>query len=221
MRHGSTVVTALIGVGLAVAGFARDARSGEPLDNLLGKRLAPIVLLCRSEVQADLRLTPAQISEARLAAATLYRKALRLRGNTEAGVVAARRVVDDEQSQWLSTHLNPEQLGRLGQIDLQWEGAAAMISRPVVAEYLSLTPEQQDKVARFVAEGVQHGTRSACTYSEHVDLTRKAISVLSEKQQKLWIHVLGPACRFSIAATPAPADQPARAVPAGPRQSGR
>ncbi len=222
MRHGSTVVAVLIGMGLTVAGFTRIARSDEPFDNRLGKRIAPIVLLCRSEVQADLKLTPAQISDGRVAAAALYYKALRLRGKTEAGVVAARRVIDEEQSQWLSTHLTPEQLSRLGQIDLQWEGASAMISRPVVAEDLDLTPDQRDQVARYIAEGEKRRATAAWTYDEHVDLARKAISVLSEKQKRLWIHVLGPACHFAIAARPAvPADQPPRAVPPSPRPGAR
>jgi len=222
MRHGSTVVTVLIAMGVALAGFTRVARSGEPLDDRLGIRTAPIVLLIRPDVQADLKLTPAQISESRRAAAALHDKALGLRGKTEAGVVAARGVIDGEQSQWLSTHLTPQQLNRLGQIDLQWEGAAAMLSRPVVAEYLNLTPDQRDKVARYVAEGGEQRARTAWTYSEHVNLTRKAIAVLSDKQKDLWIHVLGPQCRFSIAATStAPPDQPARQEAPGQPYAGR
>ena len=113
-----------------------------------------------------------------------------------------RRAIDENQSRWLSTHLTPQQLERLGQIDLQWEGAAAMLNRPLVAEYLSLTREQQEKVARYIAEGREQRARATWTSAEHVGLTRKAISVLSDKQKDLWIHVLGPPCRFSIAARP-------------------
>jgi len=210
MRQGSTVVTALITVGLTLAGFTQVARCGEPLDDRLGIRTVPIFLLTRSDVQADLKLDPNQISESHRAASALYYKALSLRGKAGGGVVAARRAVDEDQTRWLSTHLTPQQLERLGQIDLQWEGAAAMLNRPVVAEYLGLTREQQEKVARYIAEGRQQRARATWTSAEHVGLARKAISVLSDKQKDLWIHVLGPPCRFSIAAGPqAPPDQPA------------
>jgi hypothetical protein len=211
IRQGSTVAKALIAMGLALAGFTQVARCGEPLDDRLGIRTVPIFLLTRSDVQADLKLDPNQITESHRAASALYSKALALRGKVGGGIVAARRAVDEDQSQWLSTHLTPQQLERLGQVDLQWEGAAAMISRPVVAEYLSLTREQQEQVARYIAEGREQRARVTWTSTEHVNLTRKAISVLSDKQKDLWIHVLGPPCRFAIAARPqAPPDQPAR-----------
>jgi len=209
MRHGSTVVKSLIALGFAFAGFTRVARSGEWLDDRLGIRTVPIFLLTRSDVQADLKLDANQISECRRAASALYYKALSLRGNRKAGVIAARRVIDGDQSAWLSAHLTAQQLERLGQIDLQWEGAAAMLSRPVLRDYLSLTPEQEAKVARYITEGRDERARAIWTFTEHVNLTRKATTVLSDEQKDRWIHVLGPACPFAIAAGPAPAADPA------------
>ena len=44
------------------------------------------------------------------------------------------------------TSHSPEQLGRLDQIDLQWEGAAAMLSRPFLDESLNLTDRQKQKI---------------------------------------------------------------------------
>jgi len=197
MRQGSTVVKALIAIGLALAGFTRVARSGEPLDDRLGIRTVPMFLLLRPDVQADLKLDAKQISESHRAASALYDKALRLRGKVGGSIVAARRAVDADQSQWLTTHLTPKQLDRLEQIDLQWEGAGAMLSRPFVAEYLGLTPEQQEKVAGYIAEGKGRRARVTWTPAEHVELTRRAVSVLSDKQRDLWRHVLGPPCRFA------------------------
>jgi hypothetical protein len=199
MRHGLTVAGALVACGVALAGFAQVARGGEPLDDRLGIRTVPIYLLMRSDVQVDLKLDPNQVAESVRAASALHAKALSLRGKVGAGIVAARRAVDEDQSQWLSTHLTGPQLERLGQIDLQWEGAGAMLNRPIVAEYLGLTPDQHEKVARIVAAGREQRARAPWTFAEHVDLTRKAISVLSEKQKDLWIHVLGPPCRFAVA----------------------
>jgi hypothetical protein len=199
------------------------ARAGEPFDDRLGIRTVPLYLLMRSDVQADLKLDPNQISDSARAASRLYNKALSLRGKLGSGIVAARRAVDEDQSQFLSTHLSPQQLERLGQIELQWEGAGAMLSRPVVGDYLSLTLEQHEKVARLVAEARSQRAHTPWTPTEHVNLTRKAISVLSDKQRELWIHVLGPPCRFAITARPQVApDQPAASpTPARVPRSGR
>jgi hypothetical protein len=202
MRQGLAVVMAPAVLAAALAGFTPVARGGEPLDDRLGIRTVPIFLLTRSDVQADLKLDPQQIAECRRAAAALYYKALSLRGKAGGGVVAARRAVDEVQSQWLTAHLTPAQLDRLGQIDLQWEGAAAMLSRPVVADYLGLTREQQEKVVRSIAQGKAQRASTSWTTTEHLLLTRKATSVLSDLQKDRWIHLLGPPCRFAIADPP-------------------
>jgi len=209
MRQGSTVVTALIAFGLTLAGFTQVARSGEPLDDRLGIRTVPIFLLTRSDVQADLKLDPKQISESHRAASALYYKALSLRGKAGGGVVAARRAVDEDQSQWLTTHLTPQQLDRLDQIDLQWEGVGAMLSRPYVADYLGLTREQQGKVARYVAEGREQRARAPWTSAEHLGLMRKAYLVLSDNQREFWIQLVGRPCHFVIAAGPQTPPNPA------------
>jgi hypothetical protein len=215
MRQGSTVITALFATGLVLGALTPVAHAGEPLDDRLGIRTAPILLLFRSDVQADLKLTPGQISESRREAIALYDKAQKLsaRGKSGAGVVAARRIVDDEQSEWLNKNLTADQLNRLGQIDLQWEGAAAMLSRPMLAEYLSLTPDQRDRLARLVAASGQQRTQSAWTYSHHLNLTHQAISVLSDKQYDLWVLLVGTPLRFTIAGG-APAHA-AEAAPSG------
>jgi hypothetical protein len=215
MRQGSTVVIALVVLGSAFGAFPSAADSGEPLDDRIGIRTVPLYLLLRSDVQVDLKLAPGQVAEAYRAAQSLYEKALGLRGKRGGAILAARRAIDEDQSRWLAAHLSAEQLERLNQIELQWEGAAAMLSRPVVAEYLNLTAEQKQKVARFIGEARERRARGGWTFDEHVDLTRQAISVLSDKQKELWVHVLGPACRFSIVvgARPAPSQSAATTSP--------
>ena len=42
--------------------------------------------------------------------------------------------------------------------------------------------------------------KGSLTYEDHVSLTRKATSVLDERQRNVWIHVLGPHCPFKIVA---------------------
>jgi hypothetical protein len=215
MRHGWMVFLLLSFLSLGPLGFARQARGGEPLDQRLGIRTAPIFLLTRSDVQTDLKLDSKQVAECHRAALTLYRKATGLKGKTGPAMVAARRAIDEELSEWLSNNLSPGQLARLDQIDLQWEGASAMLSRPMLDEHLSLTPDQRERVAQCISAKKAQRAQGAWTYADHVELTRTAIAVLSKRQRDLWIHVLGPACRFTIGVNPqtphSPA-QPAREV---------
>ncbi len=200
MRHGSMLVRALIVFGLGFVGFGRVAHAGEPFDDRIGIRTARLFLLMRADVQTDLGLASAQVIEINRAASALYRKAMRLKGKTGAGIVAARRVIDEDEARWLMAHLSPDQLLRLDQIDLQWEGASALLpaSRPLVAEDLNLSREQQDAVARLIAEAVAQRPQLSWTYDQHTNLSRKAIAVLSDKQKTVWIQVLGRPCRFSI-----------------------
>jgi hypothetical protein len=161
----------------------------------------PLLLLTRHDVQVDLGLNSELASEANRASAELHRKALGLRGRTGPAVLAARRAIDEEQTNWLNAHLTaPGQLQRLGQIELQWEGPSAMISRPIVAEYLNLTPDQQKKAAAYAAEQKAQRAQAAWTYADHLRLMHKAVSVLSETQKNRWIRLVGRPCRFSISA---------------------
>jgi hypothetical protein len=202
MRHGWTVFPTLIMLGLGLFGLGRPARGGEPLDDRLGARTVPIFLLTRTDIQADLKLDAKQVEICGRAAVALQHRALLLRGRKDAGAAAARRVVDQEMSLLLSDNLTPDQLARLDQIDLQWEGAAAMLTRPFLDDSLNLTPEQKKKVTECISAGNAERARGALTYEDHVDQTRKAIAILDERQRKVWIHVLGPRCAFKIEVRP-------------------
>jgi hypothetical protein len=128
-----------------------------------------------------------------------------LKGKRGPAIVAARREVDTEMSEWLSSHLTPEQLGRLEQIDLQWEGASAMRSRPLLDESLNLTPDQQQKVDQCISATKMKRKQGSWTFEDHVSLSRQAIAILDERQRNLWIHLLGPPCPFMIATSAQPA----------------
>ncbi len=88
--------------GLCVLGPTPVAGAGEPLDDRLGIRTVPLFLLVRADVQKDLGLEPAQIADVNRFASVLYSKALALKGKVGAGVVAARRAIDEEESNWMS-----------------------------------------------------------------------------------------------------------------------
>jgi len=213
----------VLGLALAWVGLAGISRAGEFLDDRLGHRTVPIMLLLRPDVQADLRLEPDQVSEARRTAAALYYKAMALRGQTGPALEAARRAIDGEESVWLSRHLTGVQFERLRQIDVQWEGVAAMLSRPVIGDHLNLSAEQKRAIGRFVAQHRQSRSgQSRSTPADQERLARQAMTILSDKQRQLWLSLLGPACRFAIAAPtetapPAVADSAATGSARGSR----
>jgi DNA-binding TFAR19-related protein (PDSD5 family) len=217
MRHGWAVFPILIFLVLGLCGFTRPARGSEPLDDRLGVRTAPIFLLTRPDIQADLKLDSRQIALCRRAALALQRQASLLRGRKDPGANAARLQVDDEMTRWLSKALTPDQLARLDQIDMQWEGAAAMLSRPFLAESLNLTPQQETNIRGCISNGRARRAQGPWTYEDHIDQTRKASATLDARQGRLWAHVLGDPCLFNIAAkAQAAGNEPAARTSANP-----
>jgi hypothetical protein len=198
MRHGWTVFRTLIILGLSVSGVARCACGGEPTDDRLGMRTVPILLVCRPDVQKDLGINPKQAELCKTAARVFYERAFKLRGRNDAGARAARRQIDLDTTNWLGSFLTPQQLDRLEQIDLQWEGASAMYSRPMLDESLQLTPAQQQQVKQSIAQGNAQRAQAGWSYEDHVNQTRIAISFLDARQKELWIHAIGPKCPFHI-----------------------
>jgi hypothetical protein len=171
-------------------------------DNRFGIRTAPLLLLSRPDVQVDLRLERAQILGTQNTINELTRRALTLRGKTGSAVVAERRAIDEAQLEWLSNNLTGNQLERLRQIELQWEGVAAMLSRPMVAGYLKLTPEQQQTLARIIAGRNRLRAQGQSAPRNEQAFDQKALAVLSSSQQELWTNLLGTPFRFASTTVP-------------------
>src|SRR5690349_8011233 len=92
------------------------ARGGELAvpETRLGLRVAPLVLLGRPDVRADLQMTPEQEESARQTLEQLFSRALTLRGKPDTPeVIAARRGIDAAQQRWLVEHLSVTQQERL------------------------------------------------------------------------------------------------------------
>jgi hypothetical protein len=190
MRHGQrwalflALLWTYLGTGLAFGGeWALP-------DSRLGVRTAPLLLLSRPDVQAELRLEPAQVAAAMKTINELTERAATLKGKTGASVIAERRAIDEAQVDWLSNYLTGNQLIRLRQIELQWEGAAAMLSRPTVAEYLKLNSEQRQALVQMISERNAQRMRGLPTKDQKT-FNHMAKEVLSSTQKELWENLTG------------------------------
>ena len=217
MRHGATLALAAwcwmaspVGPGPAWA-VPDDGPAPTPAwslpDASRGHRVAPILLLSRPEIQAELRLKPDQAAAAARVIADARRKAAQLKGRTDQAAVELRRGVDEEQRAWLETKLTEDQVGRLGEIDLQWEGPAALADRPALAESLSLSADQKAAVARAFDDLKKHRARGADHERDPVAVERhfaqQVYATLTDGQRKRWEKMLGHPLAV-MAAAPAP-----------------
>jgi hypothetical protein len=185
LLRAALLVGALLSQGVLIAGTV-------PLpDSRLGVRTAPMLLLSRADVQADLGMGRAQIGEAEEALSALYQKASELRGIKGEKAIAARRAIDEEQQRWIETKLTEAQRNRIAQIELQWEGATALVSRPAVAESLGLTLDQHAALKKAVEESLRERSRGEASLDVERKLGRLALGILSEPQRDLWKSMLG------------------------------
>jgi hypothetical protein len=150
--------------------------------------MAPILLLSRPDVQQSLVMEAGQIDSARQAIVELFSQAASLRGQSGVDVVKARREVDETAQRWLEANLSAEQLGRLDQIELQWEGAAALIRRPTIAASLGLTDDQRTRVADALTQAISVGETPV---EAHRRRHRDAAAILTEEQRLRWLAMLG------------------------------
>ena len=192
MRDGARRALAallLVGVGAIPASSLGD---DSPLpDSRLGIRTVPLLLLSRPDVRADLGLNPAQTAEARRAISELHAKAAALRGKTGAEAITARRAIDEEQRRRLEAMLSPEQQDRLVQVDLQWEGPSALISRKMVAESLNLDDRQRATLAQAVSDRDHRRDQAPDRGGDERQLAEQALAILTEPQRARWRAMLG------------------------------
>lgn len=215
MRRGEKIARSLrdvvVGFGLVLAVFTGrvDAGDWSLPDGRMGIRTAPLLLLTRADVQSDLELGAAQVAAVHKTIDELSERAAALRGKTGAEVVAERRAIDDAQARWLTTNLSELQLNRLSQIDLQWEGSSALVSRPVVADMLKLSSAQVRQLTQLFAD--RHGRllKDGFNPVEEAALRRQSLAILTNPQLQAWNGMLGERCAFVTAAASEPPADPA------------
>jgi hypothetical protein len=190
MRHGSTRV-GFLAVLLALLALPVGGLAQQPglSDDRLGTRTAPLLLLTRQDIRADLRLTPEQAAAADRMIQDLYRRAeaIRGKGNTPEAI-AERRAIDDAQREGIRAILSPEQQSRLVQLDLQWEGPSALVTRRALSEALGLSAEQVGAIQAAVnARRAQGPNRPDAERT----LAEKTLAVLTPEQRERWKTLLG------------------------------
>ena len=200
MRHGMTMAPAGLVLVLALVAAGPEnppSEAGMP-DGHFGCRAAPILLLTRPDVQAELQLEPRQISGARNVIARLRQRGAGLKGKAGPEAVAERGRIDDEMIRWLTSTLKAEQLERLQEVIFQWEGAEAM-TRPHVATHLNLSIQQLNSIDPIVKQlEAERRTRGSLTPAEIGSYSNKAFAVLTPSQKESWGVLLGMPCRFTI-----------------------
>jgi hypothetical protein len=210
-RRIAALTTATLVASAAIVFAAPQESSGVP-QSRLGVRTAPVLLLSREEVRTDLRLTAAQSKAAEREIESLYSKAASLKGKAGPEVERERRKIDDAQQHWLRTNLSSEQLERLTQIDLQWEGPSALVSRPAVAKILNLSESQRGLIQAALARrraDYGRGPEETQMRAESV-LAQETLAALRPEQKDRWFLLLGRPCAFrsgSVAKTAVEAPQ--------------
>ncbi|MFM1802597.1 MAG: hypothetical protein RJA81_1949 [Planctomycetota bacterium] len=160
-------------------------------DDRRGVRTAPILLMSRDDVADDLGLTPEQRAKTWEMIGRLGNKAAELKGRKDDEALKLRREIDQMQLDWLKTELNGQQLSRLTQIDLQWEGPSAILSRPQVSEAMHLTADQKTRISTIL-QNAQKITVARPLDETLADLTRQVFATLDETQQQAWRSLTGP-----------------------------
>ena len=171
-------------------------------DDSRGSRVAPLLLLSRPEVRDELKIPAAQVDEVNRAIADLHHQAATLKGKTGEAAVLARKAVDEGQAAWLEAHLTPDQVDRLWQIDLSWEGPAAMTTRPKVAEALALSDEQKAALATALRERNARKARPKDIPAANHQFGERVLSILDDGQKLRWTKMVGHPIILKTASTP-------------------
>jgi len=158
--------------------------------------------LSRSDVRVELALSAEQASAAEQMMSQLYVRAAALRGKTGLDVLTARRAIDAAEQQWIETQLTDAQRTRLVQIDLQWEGPAALVTRPILADSLGLSSAQKQSLSRAVAEVSRKRAQGQYQPSDERNLAELALSLMNADQKARWKAMLGRPFVPQVAASP-------------------
>jgi hypothetical protein len=174
------------------------AAAGPPplTDDRLGIRTAPLLLLSRPDVRAELQLDNAQSADAERVLGDLYQQALALKGQHGSEVSNRKRAIDEAGQRWLQTRLSAAQQKRFSQIDLQWEGPAALVHRPIIADALGLTEPQRERLAEAINERDRGRSQGIDLWECERRFFEQTKAMLTADQMRRWRTMLGPPFTF-------------------------
>ncbi len=210
MRQGATFALVPL-LCLASLGGSSQAKDWSLPDESRGTRVAPLFLLSRPDIREDLRISAEQVAEIDKAIVELFEKAKELKGKTGPAAIEARKAVDEGEKAWLEKHLTPDQIDRLWQVDLLWEGPASMATRPVVAEALALSDEQKAALHTALRERNAMRDKTKDVAAANHQFGVRALTILSNGQKQRWAEMVG----HPIAHKPATPTASTAATPPG------
>jgi hypothetical protein len=191
MRHGATPILAALLIGVAMSPRACRADPQPLPDSRLGIPTAPLLLLSRPDVRADIGLDPKQAEAAERAITELYARASSVKQMKGKQASVARREVNDAMLRWLQTWLTDAQRSRLEQVELQWEGPSVVVRREAVARALDLSQTQRETLRRLVDEHQRRRDQGPYQWSAEHELAQRVLSHLTEPQRRRWKAMLG------------------------------
>ena len=191
MRHGATPILAALLIGVAMSPRACRADPQPLPDSRLGIPTAPLLLLSRPDVRADIGLDPKQAEAAERAITELYARASSVKQMKGKQASVARREVNDAMLRWLQTWLTDAQRSRLEQVELQWEGPSVVVRREAVARALDLSQTQRETLRRLVDEHHRRRDQGPYQWSAEHELAQRVLSILTEPQRRRWKAMLG------------------------------
>jgi hypothetical protein len=191
------------------------------------------VLLLSESVQQELKLTTEQLRQVKeFVRDTRLRRGAEFdkqRYPTEDRVDKAKvmlRAVSDDTLKGVVTYLKPEQLQRLKQIRIQWNGLQAFFEPETQALGLTAAQKQElEKISQRLKEGMSKAVQDPSKKNLRAKLDTlaglrrqamaRAVALLSEDQKKTWQQLTGEPFQLP---SPGPLRQPERGkepVPSG------
>jgi hypothetical protein len=198
----------LMTTALALAPPPSHAGPPPLTDDRLGIGTAPLLLLSRADVRGEIGLDANQVADADRTLSALYEQALALKGKNGPEERKRKQAIDEAGELWLQTKLSDTQRKRFSQIDLQWEGASALIKRPVVADHLGLTAEQHARLAEAIAARDRNRTAGVDLWECERQLFEQTRLVLTVEQRQRWRAMLGPPFAFTRQSAQRPTEPP-------------
>ena len=220
MRSAFRRLSTVVLCGLVAAPLLGQAPPHAALDTMLESGVDAPILLSNPGVKKEIKLTDKQYGEVHKIIKEVFdkyqpeiRKAGRDRDKLIEIGTESTREVRERVHQALPDILQPEQLKRLNQIQIQVNGIASF-KRPEVQKELKLTERQREEIAdigaglkKDIAELIKDASsapvrkmplaiRKAKELKE--EATRKAVEKLTEEQQKTWASMQGEKFDFKM-----------------------